>query len=60
MQKKIVNAVEVPLMILPKRNMRKVGKDENYRQYYTSSSRKIIEKIFEKDLKNFGYEYENE
>jgi len=57
---KVINAIEVPLMMLPKRNMRKEGKDQDYRKYYTASSRKIIEKIFEKDLKHFGYGYENE
>ena len=40
--------------------MRKEGKDQDYRKYYTASSRKIIEKLFEKDLRHFGYEFKNE
>ena len=30
------------------------------RKYYTSWSRDIIEKVFEKDLRHFGYEFKNE
>ena len=57
---KIINAIEVPLMMLPKHNMGKEGKNRDYKKYYTESSRQMIERIFKKDLKHFGYGYENE
>ena len=56
---KVVNAIEVPLMMLPKHNMKK-EKKKHYKEYYTSWSRDIIEKVFEKDLRHFGYEFKNE
>ena len=55
---KVIDAIEVPLMRLPKFNIGKKGKERNYRSFYSTWSREKIEKIFEKDLKNFGYEYE--
>ena len=56
---KVVNAIEVPLMMLPKHNIKKENK-KHYKEYYTSWSRNKIEKLFEKDLRHFGYEFENE
>ena len=55
---KVIDAIEVPLMRLPKFNIGKKGIERNYRRFYSTWSREKIEKIFEKDLKNFGYEYE--
>ena len=57
---KVIDAIEVPLMRLPKFNIGKKGKERNYRKFYSTWSREKIEKIFEKDLKNFGYGFENE
>ena len=57
---KVIDDIEVPLMRLPKFNIGKKGKERNYRKFYSTWSREKIEKIFEKDLKNFGYGFENE
>ena len=56
---KVINAIEVPLMMLPKYNMKKENK-KHYKEYYTSWGRGEIEKLFEKDLRHFGYEFKNE
>ena len=56
---KVINAIEVPLMMLPRRNMRKEGKDQDYRKYYSASSRKIIEKKFEEKF-NQDIEFKSE
>jgi hypothetical protein len=57
---KVIDALELPLMRLPIVNAGKNGKNRNYRGCYSSFSREVVEKIFEKDLKNFGYGFENE
>ena len=54
---KVIDAIEVPLMFLPKRNMRKERKSQDYKKYFTPLSRKTVERKFEKDLEFFGYEF---
>ena len=54
---KIIEAIEVPLMLIPKRNIRKERKTQDYRKYYTPLSREIVEKKYKKDLEFFGYEF---
>ena len=54
---KIIEAIEVPLMLIPKRNMRKERKTLDYKKYYTPLSREIVEEKYQKDLTYFGYEF---
>ena len=54
---KIIEAIEVPLMLIPKRNIRKERKTQDYRKYYTPLSREIVEEKYKKDLEFFGYEF---
>ena len=54
---KIIEAIEVPLMLIPKRNIKKERKTQDYRKYYTPLSREIVEEKYKKDLEFFGYEF---
>ena len=54
---KVIEAIEVPLMFLPKRNMSKEKKSQDYKKYFTPLSRKTVERKFEKDLNFFNYEF---
>ena len=54
---KIIDAIQVPLMLIPKRNMRKERKTLDYKKYYTPLSREIVEEKYQKDLTYFGYEF---
>jgi len=54
---KVIEAIEVPLMFLPKRNMSKEKKSQDYKKYFTPLSRKTVERKFKKDLEFFGYEF---
>ena len=54
---KIIEAIEVPLLLIPKRNIKKERKTQDYRKYYTPLSREIVEEKYKKDLEFFGYEF---
>ena len=54
---KIIDAIQVPLMLIPKRNVRKERKTLDYKKYYTPLSREIVEEKYQKDLTYFGYEF---
>ena len=54
---KIIEAIEVPLMLIPKRNIKKERKTQDYRKYYTPLSREIVEEKYKKDLEFFEYEF---
>ena len=44
-------------MLIPKRNIKKERKTQDYRKYYTPLSREIVEEKYKKDLEFFGYEF---
>lgn len=54
---KVVTAIEVPLMMLPKRNTTQDKAHEGYREYYSPTSRAMVEKLFKRDLEFFEYEF---
>ena len=54
---KVIDAIQVPLMLFPKRNMSKERKSQDYKKYFTPLSRKTVERKFEKDLNFFNYEF---
>ena len=54
---KIIDAIGVPLMFLPKRNISKEKKSQDYKKYFTPLSKKTVEQKFEKDLNFFNYEF---
>ena len=53
----VVGKIGVPLMILPKRNITKDKVHDNYREYYSPTSRHLVERKYKKDLEFFGYEF---
>ena len=53
----IVGTIGVPLMILPKRNITKDKVHDSYREYYSPTSRHLVERKYKKDLEFFGYEF---
>jgi len=53
----IVGTIGVPLMILPKRNITKDKVHDSYREYYSPTSRHLVERKYKKDLEYFGYEF---
>ena len=53
----VINEIKVPLMMLPKRNIGKEKRSQDYKKYFTPLSRKTVERKFEKDLNFFGYEF---
>ena len=54
---KVIEAIQVPLMLFPKRNKNKERKSQDYKKYFTPLSRKTVERKFKKDLEFFGYEF---
>ena len=57
--KKFCKLVRLPKLKLPYKNIKenkwKRPKSDNYRQYYTQYSRRVVEDMFGNDLKYFGY-----
>ena len=53
----VVGRIGVPLMMLPKRNITKNKLHDNYREYYSPLSRRIVEEKYKKDLEFFEYEF---
>ena len=53
----VINEIKVPLMMLPKRNIGKEKRSQDYKKYFTPLSRKTVERKFEKDLNFFNYEF---
>ena len=53
----IIGKIGVPLMLLPKRNISRERKSQDYKKYFTPLSKKTVEQKFEKDLEYFGYEF---
>ena len=53
----IVGTIGVPLMILPKRNITKDKVHDSYREYYSPTSRHLVERKYKRDLEFFGYEF---
>ena len=53
----IVGTIGVPLMILPKRNITKDKVHDSYREYYSPTSRHLVERKYKRDLEYFGYEF---
>ena len=53
----MVKRIDVPLMMLPKRNTTKDKSHEGYREYYSPTSRHLVERKYKKDLEFFGYEF---
>jgi len=53
----IIRTINVPLMLIPKRNITQDRKHEDYRKYYSPVSRGLVETKYKKDLEFFGYEF---
>ena len=53
----VIGRIGVPLMMLPKRNITKNKLHDNYREYYSPISRRIVEEKYKKDLEFFEYEF---
>ena len=57
--KKFCKLVRLPKLKLPYKNIKenkwKRPKSDDYRQYYTQYSRRVVEEVFGNDLKYFGY-----
>ena len=53
----VVGTIGVPLMILPKRNISKDKVQDNYREFYSPTSRRLVERKYKRDLEYFGYEF---
>ena len=53
----VIGRIGVPLMMLPKRNITKNKLHDNYREYYSPLSRRIVEEKYKKDLEFFEYEF---
>ena len=53
----VMGIIGIPLMILPKRNISQNKVYDNYREYYSSVSRGLVETKYKKDLEFFGYEF---
>ena len=54
---KVITMIGLPLMMLPKRNITKNKLHDNYREYYSPVSRRIVEEKYKKDLEFFEYEF---
>ena len=53
----VMGIIGIPLMILPKRKISQNKVYDNYREYYSSVSRGLVETKYKKDLELFGYEF---
>jgi len=53
----VVGTIGVPLMMLPKRNITKDKVHDSYREYYSPTSRHLVERKYKRDLEFFGYEF---
>ena len=53
----IIGTINIPLMIIPKRNTTQDREHEDYRKYYSPVSRGLVETKYKKDLEFFGYEF---
>ena len=53
----IIRTINVPLMLIPKRNITQDRAHEDYRKYYSPVSRGLVETKYKKDLEFFGYEF---
>jgi hypothetical protein len=51
----VCNKLYLPKVNLP--TLQKSNRDKNYRSYYDHNTTKIIEKIYGKDINEFGYEF---
>ena len=61
--KKFCKLVRLPKLKLPYKNIKENKwnrhKSDDYRQYYTQYSRRVVEEVFGNDLKYFGYSLDN-
>ena len=51
----ICKKLNIPKIILP--HVNKDSSKESYKNYYTSESMELINKAFEKDIKQFNYKF---